>query len=147
MATTVTSILDNAKSLASGILGNSWRELRRVWELERNDGQDAYQAYGVRPEAAARSEQGIIGNETLDHAFIFVLSNAIARDEDDSEKLTVLGDLYDKADQIFKKFVQVKMNLSGTVLKVDERTIDEPLFANGAVYVRFRFIVKYRQTL
>ena len=147
MATTVSSIVDNAESIAASTLSTGWNRLRFVWQPEKNDGRVANRAYGIRP-GAAEPASGIIKNETLRQAFTLLLTDVTTRTEDDSEVQAILDTLYDKADQVFKQYATLLLNLGGTVIQVEERSIAEPLVtANGLVVLETTFFVKYRQTL
>jgi hypothetical protein len=146
MGTTVRDIVDNAESIALGILGSPYKVLRRLYTLERNSGRDAAKAYGCRPMEADTTDT-VTNTETLQHFFEFVLSDDLTRDDSDAEVQAILDAHYDKLDLIFRQFVLTQMNLGGTVIQVDERSISEPTILNKSVYLRMRFFVKYRQSL
>jgi hypothetical protein len=145
--TNVQTIVANAHTIAASVVP-TWKVLRFGVDLSRNDGRDAAKAYRCLPgEAQPADVTGLFGTETLQHHFDFVLSDDIARYNSDDDLQNVLNALYDYADQIFKKFVNQRMNLA-TVVQVGERTIAAPeLQKNQIVYLRFRFPVTYRQAL
>ncbi len=147
MATTVSSIVDQAEAIALSVLGSTWKKLRWTYDLEKNEGRVASSGYGIRP-GAAEPVSGIIHNETLLQEFTLILSGDLTRVDSDDETQAVLDTLYDKADLVFKQFVLLKLNLSGTVLKVDERALEAPIKTkNNLVFLESRFQVMYRQTL
>lgn len=147
MATAVKDIVDNSRTLAATVITSpTWRILRFVNELQRNSGRDAAKAYNCRPlEAYTVETQTNV--ETLEQRFEFVISDLLARQDDDSEIEAVNDVLYDKLDQIFKLFVTQKINLAGTVVLVHDRSMDAPIFENGNVFIRMSFLVRYRQSL
>lgn len=150
MATTVQTIVENSYSIIVSTINNSaWRKLRFVQDLTRNSEADAKKAYGVRPgEAAPSDAKGLLGYETFDQTFEFVLSDCVARGDSDDEVQTILNDLYNKADLIFKQFVTTRLNLAASVIKVDERSMGDPEIVNKTqVFLRVRFVVTYRQSL
>lgn len=147
MATAVTNIIAQGNSIMSTVLGATYKKLRHVLDMSKNSGRDAYNGYGIHALGADPSPSGVIGYETLDQQFEFVVANSIVRGDSDDDYVTTLNTLFDKADQIFKQFVVLKMNLSGTVLKVDERTILDPERTGDLVALRCRVRVTYRQSL
>lgn len=147
MSSTQQSIVTQGKVIAAATLGSTWRALRYIYQPERNDGRDSEKGYAVAPDLAGFDETGVLGYETLNHEFLLLLSDVVARYDSDDDVQTILNTLYDKGDQVFKQFVTLRMNLPASVLKVDSRSIEAPVIANGAVYLRMRFVVKYRQSL
>ena len=146
MAQTVKNIVDNAETIIASVLGSPWKKLRYVWDLDKNDERDAKKAYGVKP-GPAENEASVTLYETLSQSFDFVLSDTVARGDSDDEIQAILDVLYDKADLIFKQFVNLKMNLTTTVLKVDERSMEGPILSGDKVFLRVPFVVRYRQSL
>lgn len=147
MADSVKDIVDNIESIAASTLSTGWNKLQWVFDVEKNDGRIANTAYGVRP-GSAETVKGVTGSETLRQAFTLILSDRRTRMLDDSETQLILDSLYDKLDQVFKQCVRTKLNLAGTVLQVDERSIEDPILtASGLVFVESTFYVKYRQSL
>ena len=146
MANEVRDIVDGANALALATLGSPWKELRWLYDLPKNDGNDAQKAYGTRPlEAAPRST--VLGYETLEHKFDFILSDVLAKHESDTEVQDILDTLYEKHRLIWKEFVRTKLNLPTAVLLVDTRTPEAPVILNMTVYLRVSFVVTYRQSL
>lgn len=148
MAATVSSIMTAIKSIASGYLGADWRELRSVMNLSANDLRSASKGYGVRP-LPATSTESVTNSYALDHGFELVLMNSNPKVDDESQAMTVVGDLYDKQDEILKLIMRTKANLPGTVLIVTNPALSEPEFVNGREFVALKqqFTIRYRQTI
>jgi hypothetical protein len=148
MAATVTTIMTEIKSLAASSLGNAWHELPNSIDLKGNDSRRGSKGYGVRPLGAADAPS-VTNSYSLDHVFEVVLMDRNPRKDDESQAMAVLGDLYDKQDEIYKSLVRTKVNLGGTVLLVSNPSLSDPEFVNGREFVALRqqFNVRYRQTI
>jgi len=148
MATTVSSIMTQVKALASAELGTAWHELPNVLSLDANDDRRGSKGYGVRP-LGASDAPSTLNSYALDHQFQLILMDSVARTDDDSQAMTVAGNLFDKMDEIYKSLVRTKVNLAGTVLIVGSPSLSEPEFIAGNKFVALRqnFNVKYRQTI
>jgi len=148
MATTVTSILSQIKSIASETLGVAWQEMPNVYKLSEADSRRGPKSYGVKPLAASNSPT-VTNAYALDHQFELILMDRFTRKNDSSQADAVIGDLYDKQDEIFKSMVRLKLNMAGTVLIISEPELSEPEFINGQEFVALRqqFNVRYRQTI
>jgi hypothetical protein len=148
MATIVQNILNNVKSTAATVLGATYKELRYVYAIEKNDLRSSEKAYSCRPLSASPAES-IVRHYTLDHQFELVLTDTVGRSDDDSQRFDILHTMYDKADEIFKELVNTKLSLSSTVLNVASPSMSEPEFINDnkLVILRMQFTVKYRSEL
>jgi hypothetical protein len=148
MATTVSDILTQAKSIAAAKLGASWHELPSATNLASNDVRRGAKGYGVRPLGAA-SAPTVTNAYALEHVFELVLMDKNPRKDDESQAVAVVCDLYDKQDEIFKQMVRAKLNLGATVVNVSGPSLSEPEFINGREFVALRqqFNVLYRQAI
>lgn len=148
MATIVQDIITQSKSIASTLLGASYKELRFVYTVERNDIRSAEKGYSVRPLSATPAES-VTRVYTLDHGFEFILTDTIGRSDDDSQRTDALNTMYDKADEYFKQIINTKINLPSVVLLVSSPSISEPEFVldNKLVILRMQYTVKYRSAL
>jgi hypothetical protein len=148
MATIVQDIIDNSKSLALTILGPTYKELRFVYSVDKNDIRSAEKAYSVRPLDASEADS-TVRVYTVDHRFELVLTDTIGRSDDDSQRTDALNTMYDMVDEIFKEFINKKLNLAATVLNVFGPNISEPEFVldNKLVILRMQYTVKYRSAL
>ncbi|TXH09494.1 MAG: hypothetical protein E6R04_07965 [Spirochaetes bacterium] len=148
MANHVSSIIANAKSLAATELGATWHELKYAFELEKNDSRISAKGYSVIP-LSADPVDTVLRSYSLQHGFQLILSDTIARGAGDAEVFTVLGTLYDKADEIFKDYAGLLLNLAGTVIRVFDPSLGEPEFFNDreTVVLRMNFNVLYRQNI
>lgn len=148
MATTVTSIMAQAKVIAAASLGATWKEMPSVFNLESNDLRRGAKSYGVKPGAAA-SAATVTNSYALDHVFELILMDKNPRKDSEAQALAVIDDLYDKQDTIYKAMVRAKLNLGGTVLLVSNPSLSEPEFINSRelIALRQQFTVKYRQAI
>ncbi len=148
MATTVGSIITQIKAIAVAQLGVDWKENPNAYDLTQSDSRRGPKTYGVRPLAASNTST-VTNAYALNHSFELVLVDRVARKNDASQADTVIADLYDKQDEIFKDMVRAKLNLSPTVMLVSEPQLSEPEFINGQEFVALRqqFNVRYRQTI
>ena len=87
MAVIVSDIVSGMRTVISTALGAGWQELRNWYNVEKNDVRSAAQAYNVRPLSASPVD-GVMKYYTVDHTFEVILSDVIARGNDDSEKET-----------------------------------------------------------
>jgi hypothetical protein len=148
MAANVTSIIIQIKAITAAKLGAGWAEMPFVTDLAKNDERRARKSYGVRPLPAA-STQTVTNSYALDHVFELVLMQAIVKQDDDSEAMATIGDLYDQHDEVFRQLARAKVNLPGLVLLVSEPALPEPEFIGGRQFVALRqqFNVRYRQAI
>lgn len=146
MATTVNAIVVAAKSVAAAVL-TDWVELRHVFDVAKNDFRNTRYAYGVRP-LEADNAATVTGAYMLDHRFELILTQTVARTDDDSQIFTVLSDLYDKADQVYRQFENTKIGLGSTIALVTSPSLSEPEILTGTtVVLRMQFLVKYRHSI
>jgi hypothetical protein len=148
MAATVSNILEQIEATAAATLDPPWHEVPNVFNLAGTDVRRGAKAYGVRP-LPANSAASVTNSYALDHAFELVLMDSNPKRDDDAGAIAVIGDLYDKQDEILKAMMRTKLNLAGTVLLISEPTLSEPEFlASGAlIALRQQFNVRYRQTI
>lgn len=146
MATTVATVMTNARSIASSVLGATYQQMRFVIDPLKNDQRSAEKAYGIHP-LEMETAESVTRVETVKHYFNFVMSDTVARVDSDAAVLSTLETIYDKMDQIFKQFVVTKMNMASQVVQVDERFMEVPIITPDLVIIRMRFWVKYRQDL
>ena len=148
MADTVSQILTQAKAIAAATLGTGWNELPYVLDVSKNDERRAKQGYGVRP-LPANEAPSVTNSYALDHGFELVLMGSVAKPDDESQAMTLIGTLYDKQDEIFKSMARAKLNLPGTVLLVSQPALSEPeILASGKlIALRQQFNVRYRQAI
>ena len=148
MAAIVQNIITQSKVLAAGILGASYKELRFVYNVDKNDIRSAEKAYGVRPLEASPVET-VTRVYTVDQRFELILTDTIGRSDDDTQRTDAMNVMYDKVDEIFKSLVNTKINLSSTVLNIVGPSISEPEFVldNKLVILRMQYTVKYRSAL
>ena len=145
MANIVKDIVENSRTMISGVLGVDWQELRYFYGVENNDERSAKKGFNVIP-LGASSVETVLKFYTLDQTFELVLVDTVTRDEGDTEKEVVLFEMYNQADEIFIKLVNSKVNGLASVLLVAEPSISTPEFLddNKFVVLRMQYVVKYR---
>jgi hypothetical protein len=148
MAAIVQNITTSGKDLIATLLGSTYKELRFVFAVEKNDIRSAEKAYGFRPLEASTAET-TVKTYTLDHRFEVVLTDTIGRSDDDVQRTDAINQMYNNSDEIFKEFINTKLGLPLTVLNISEQSISEPEFVldNKLVILRMQMTVKYRSSL
>jgi hypothetical protein len=143
----VAQIHESLTTIAQGILGASWKPMKKVISPEENDMRLIENSFGWRF-GDASSVDGITKVYTLDHTFELVLGRRVVDRSDDVQVLTVMKDLYDKADEIFRQVVLKKAGLPSIVLLISEPNIRKPevLKNEGAVLI-LSLVVKYRNAI
>lgn len=79
MSTIVKSVYDAIKTEVSTTLGVAWKELRFLFEVERNDKRVLERGFGVVPQAAVDSPS-VLKTYTLDQDFEIILTRSNARE-------------------------------------------------------------------
>ena len=145
MADIVKRIRDEAEDIAEATLGSGYQKLRHVFNVEKNDLRNTRLGFRVRPLGAIPATT-VTKTYTLDHDFELVLTDYAARTDNDLQRIESLDVMYDKADEIFKDYINSKINLADIVLLVDSPTLLEPEFVNDnkVIVLRMQFTVKWR---
>lgn len=145
MATVVQDIVNNSRTVISAQLGDTWQELRHWYDVTKADYRSGTKGYNVRPLDA--SEDVTVNRfYTVDQGFELILVDTVARAQGDTERETVLFEMYNQIDEIFKDLVNTKINGTTNVLLVNGPNISEPEFLdeNKFVVLRMQYTVKYR---
>lgn len=147
MATTVASIITQMKWITATQLGGTWKELQHVNDLTKNDMKTGMRGYGVLTGEGVRAS-GTLGSYAMDQEFTLILMDHTGKG-DDAAVEAKSSDLFDKHDEIMKRFIRTKLNLSPTVLLVDFAGVGKPELINGTEFVAIRqqVLVKHRQLI
>lgn len=147
MSAIVGDILTNVRAQAASIL-TGWQRLPYVFDVSKNNSTRAKLAYGVRALDASPAD-GVNRCYTLDHRFELILTDTIARGNDDSLIETSIGTLFDKSDEMFKALVHTKISLPLVVLNISSPSLLPPELyeKEKIVAVRMQFNVSYRSAL
>lgn len=148
MSSTVSSVMTALLSTIATAVGTGWQELVHVQDLSKLNERTAKKGYGMRPMDATAVETPI-RSYTLDHAFEIVLTDTLARVENDEEYRAVLATLYDKADEVFKRIILTKLGLPSLVVNVTGPSISQPEIGPKKIFIalRMRVLVKHRSAI
>jgi hypothetical protein len=125
MALNITTIRTEAENIVATALGPAYKELPYQYDIGMNDGRTLEAGYAVtfgngrqifNIDQAVNLEQDII---------VELVKRVFIRNDDDKASLT-LDDLYNACETIIKSFIKDKINLEGTVLRVDLTEIGQP---------------------
>lgn len=139
----VSSVITSLYSQISSLLGSDWKELKYVYEPEKNDFRSQKQAYGVAFDGS-NTVEGTTKAVTYDSAISVLLATTFNNRGNDSSQRAAVGTLLDKKELLDKNIFQKKLNNS-TVLLVQEISTEPPeLIADNVILMRFNYIVKTR---
>ena len=141
----VGDILTALKSRIEAVVPSSWKELRYIYELEKNDFRTVEARFGAGVEAG-NTVAGPARQITIDHTFFVVLARrAVGRKSDENER-TAITDLYDKMELIQEEVFQQKLGIPGVVFLVSDISYDEPeRIGDGIISLRGLFTIKHRK--
>lgn len=150
MSAIANQLVVNTKAICSTACGAGYQELAHVYEPRRNNARQAKKAYGVRI-GNAEPASSVTTVYTVDHIFEIILMDTVARVVDkDTELQDAITTILDKADEIFRRLVQTKVNLQQYVLGVFDQRISAPEIIEGEtkmVQVILQVSMKYRNAL
>lgn len=149
MSAIVSGIVTNGLSLIATACGAGYQQLGHVYDVKKNNIRQVKLGYGMRPGQVDPTES-VVRVYTVDQKFDILLTDVFARAADtDTTIQTSILTMYDKADEIFKTFVNTKVN-SSYVLLVKDPTILEPQIVEGEsrfALLTMQVTVMYRNTL
>lgn len=147
MANIVEQIIDESKSIATTTFGVTYQELRFFYDVEKNSVRGMRLAFAIRPLSASPAES-VVGVYTVQHSFELILTDSVARADDDSQRETALDTMYSQADEFFKAIINSKINLPTIVLIVESPSFSEPEFVddNKLVILRMQYDVRWRSS-
>lgn len=118
--------------------------------MKKNNIRQVKLGYGIKPGQADPTDT-VVRSYTVDQKFDILLTDVFARAADtDNQVQSAVLTMYDKADEIFKHFVNTKVNLAAYVLMCFDPTILEPQVIDGEarfVLLTMQMTIKYRNDL
>lgn len=150
MSNIVEQIFDKIESIGQTALGSDWHKMKRVFDPDNNDLRTSDKAFKCRHGSANSSifESGVTKNYTMDHGFDVLLMRSTVQRNDDANVQETINELYDMADDLFKAYLNTKLELPTLVLNVNGPSIADPVILdNTSVLLILSFTVKYRQLL
>lgn len=139
----VSSVITSLTSQIATLLGNDWKELKYVYEVEKNDFRNQKNGYGVGF-AGNTTVAGTTKAVTKDNELFVVLTKQFGNRASDSSERTAILELLDKKDILDKNIFEKKLNNS-SVLVVQEIGTEAPeSVADSVVALRFTYVVKTR---
>lgn len=142
-------IVDAMKSEILAELGNSYKELAYVENIEKNSFRTGNDRYGVRA-LVANQVPGVTRNVTLTQQFEIILTKGYV--ESSIDDTAQVGKSYDNRENlldIYKRLVNNRVGLPGTVLNVFDLVMGEPeyLVDDKVVIQRATMNITYRFSL
>lgn len=149
MIDTMRDIRDAMESEIAAELGATYSKLAYVVDVSKNSFRTNNNRYGVRA-LVASEVPGVTKNVHITQSFEVVLSKGYLESKiDDTELITKSLDNRSNLLGIYKRFVNTKAGLPGTVLNVTNLQVDEPeiLDEEKVVVQRATMDITYRFSL
>lgn len=147
--TAITDITASMKSEISAELGVSFKELQFVEEIPKNSFRTNNDRYGVRALVASQLP-GVTKQVTLNQEFEVILTKAYTQSSlDDTSQVTKSLELRESMLCIYKRFINGKAGLPGTVLNITDLILSEPEYLEDdkVVIQRASMNIQYRYSL
>lgn len=139
----VSSVITSLTSQIGTLLGSDWKELKYIYEVEKNDFRSQKRAYGVGF-AGNTTVPGTTKSVTKDNEIFVVLTAQHTNRSNDSSERAAISTLLDKKEILDKNIFEKKLNNS-SVLVVQEISTEAPeQVADNVIALRFSYIVKTR---
>lgn len=148
MSTILTDIHDALKSEISSELGSSVQELQYIYAVEMNNVRGIKDGWGVKILSGVESI-GITKHHTTAQTFEVILTTTSGRQNDDSDLVSAVLTLRDRADDILNRIYLKKLGLPSTVMLVANHSYGEPEFfdENGFIVQRMQVDITYRRSI
>lgn len=145
MALTVQNIKTQAKTIIvaqlTASLGSAPIRLKFIYEVEKNDARVLRNGYGIRALGAIPSAASITQAITLDQDFEVILTDTVPNSSNDDQREDVVDKLFSSGEDISAEFINTRINIPLTVLKVSQPTFQLPEFLDGKKALVFRMLV------
>lgn len=139
----ISSVITSLTSQIATLLGNDWKELKYVYEVEKNDFRNQKNGYGVGF-AGNATVPGTTKAVTKDNELFVVLTKQFGNRSSDVSERSAISALLDKKDILDKNIFEKKLNNS-SVLVVQEISTEAPgPVADSVIALRFSYIIKTR---
>lgn len=142
-------ITTSMKAEIAAELGASYSELQFVEDVAKNSFRTNNNRYGVRALVASQLP-GVTKHVTLNQEFEVVLTKGYTQSSiDDSSQVTKSLDLRAELLGIYKRFINGKAGIPGTVLNVTDLILAEPEYLEDdkVVIQRASMNIQYRYSL
>lgn len=149
MIDTMRDIRDAMETEIQAELGATYKKLAYVQDVVKNNFRTQNNRYGVRALAATESD-GVTKSVRLTQSFEVVLTKGYFQSNvDDSEQIERALDNRENLLDIYKRLVNNKAGLPGTVLNITNLTVDEPEYLEDekVVVQRATMDITYRFSL
>lgn len=147
--TAITDITNSIKSEVATELGAAYKELAYVEDVAKNSLRTSNDRYGVRALVASQLP-GVTKNITLNQEFEVILTKGyIESSIDDTSQVSKSLDLRAEFLSIYKRLVNGKAGLPGTVLNITDLILAEPEYLEDdkVVIQRASMSIQYRYSL
>jgi hypothetical protein len=139
----VSNILTSLNNQVQSTLGQNWRELDYVYNLENNNFKNASLGFAVGVKTG-NQVTGTNKSATVDQVFFVSLTECFVNRYDDAKERQAISNLYDQIDAVTKDIFQKKLN-NDKILVVQSFDYEEPNNPDeSTVALTVNFIIKYR---
>lgn len=148
MATTVSTIYDNLKTIVSANVPSGYLELKAPRVLEDNDSRVLTKGWGIRFLDGPTVET-ITKAYTIDQGFELIFTRTNPRQVDESDIESAEKELFDAATDVLIQVVHGNLNGTAGVSKVSAPDFSEPELLDNKSFIalRVQIIITYRQSL
>lgn len=148
MSNVITTIFDNLKTVISSTVDASYKELKFVRELGKNDTRNLEKGWGLKFLDGPATDT-ITKAYSVDQGFELVLTRTNIRKNDETDVESAEKLLFDEATDIMIPLIHNNIGATVGVSKVSAPSFSEPELLNDASFIalRVQFTVTYRQQL
>lgn len=133
----------------SAELGSEYQELAYLENIEKNSFRTSNDRFGVRALSSSQIP-GVTKNVTFTQRYQIVLTKGYVESSIDDDKQVIASyDLRESMHDIYKRVVNNRGGLPGTILNIFNLTIEEPAYLDDdkVVIIRAEMDVTYRFSL
>jgi len=139
----LSSVLTSLNTQVSTILGSDWKELKYIYDPEKNDHRSQNNGFGVGFSGSA-TVPGTTKAVTYDSEIFVVLTSQFANRSSDSSQREAISTLLDKKELLDVSIFQKKLNNSAVLLVSEIGTEAPEIIGEGVVMMRFSYTIKTR---
>lgn len=140
----VSDILTAAVSSIQTVLGSDWKELKYIYDPEKNDYRAQSKGFGFGV-SESNTVAGITKAVTVDQGFFLLLTERFHNRKSDVNEREAISNLYNAKELIDKEIFQKKIDIPDVILVVQSIETEEPVNpSDGVVLLRSNYVIKHR---
>lgn len=145
MASNISTILDALNTQVQAVIGADWKEMKYIYEPEKNDKRGADKGYGVGV-GESDTVEGVTTKITKDTTFFIQLAKRFANRNDDSNERTAINDIYEQLEAIDQQVFERKLGIQTVVFVVQSIGTEAPVnISDDVVMVKANYVIKHRK--